>query len=148
MNTTSHYTLINKQDIEKIKSKFFQKKSNRIILHTKSSIQQEMIIAQKKNYYFPVKKNIQSDQTFTILYGRLLIIIFDNKNNIIEKFILSKKKNFICRIKKNVYHCDIALSKVSVHLETKSGVFSNKTNKLLKFPNSNLVIKKILKAIR
>ena len=56
MNTTSHYTLINKQDIEKIKSKFFQKKSNRIILHTKSSIQQEMIIAQKKIIIFQSKK--------------------------------------------------------------------------------------------
>ena len=103
-------------------------------------------------FEYIIKNNLWEKPSLIYVFNEIYPILKKNnlhkKTNIIKKYLLSKKKNVICRIKKNVYHCDIALSKVSVHLETKSGVFSNKTNKLSKFPNSNLIIKKLLKAIR
>ena len=118
MINSNKYLIINKKKIFQLFKKL--KSSNRIILHKKNSPQQEMIIAQKKNYFYPVKKNTQSDQTFTIFYGKLLILIFNEKGKLIKKVILSQNENIICRVEKNVYHCDIALSKFSVHFETKS----------------------------
>tara|TARA_Y100001970_G_scaffold243094_1_gene308049 strand:+ start:2530 stop:2973 length:444 start_codon:yes stop_codon:yes gene_type:complete len=143
---SNKYILINKSDLLKISTSL--KKSSRIILHKKNSVQQEMIIAQKKNYYYPIKKNIQSDQTFTLLHGKLLLLIFDNKGKIIKKVLLQKNKNIICRIKKNTYHCDIALSNIAIHLETKFGIFTKKTNKFANFKNSIEIINKELKNIK
>ena len=147
MRSLSNYLIVNNSNIRKLKTRLKYKKSARIILHHKFSKQQEMIIAQKKHYYFPIKKNTQSDQSFTIIFGKILIQIFDKRGKIKKKILLSKKKNLMCRVKKGTYHCDIALSKFSVHLETKSGVFTNKTNSFGNFPKADSSIKKILKKI-
>ena len=92
-----------------------------------------MIICQKKNNFFPPKKNTVSDQTFFILEGKLLIVIFDKIGNITSKTILSKNSNLMVRVKKNVYHCDIPLSNFAIHLEIKNCIFNNKVNKIAKF---------------
>jgi len=145
MSSLKNCLIVKKKDIYKLKKKLKFKKSARIILHHKFPKQQEMIIAQKKHYYFPVKKNTQSDQSFTILIGKLLILIFDKKGRIKQKILLSKKNNLMCRVKKGTYHCDISLSKFAVHLESKSGVFTKKTNSFGDFPKVDSDIKKILK---
>lgn len=142
---SNNYITISKKEIDKIRSGIKTRNSCRIILHKKNSPQQEMLIAQKKNYYFPIKKNIKSDQTFTIITGKLLILIFSKKGKLIKKILLSKSKNIICRIKRNTYHCDISLSSPAIHLETKSGKFSKKNNSFGNFPKANLLIKKLIK---
>tara|TARA_Y100001970_G_C14259345_1_gene878516 strand:+ start:6470 stop:6913 length:444 start_codon:yes stop_codon:yes gene_type:complete len=146
MLNSNKYILIDKKKISRLFKNL--KSTKRIILHKKNSPQQEMIIAQKKNYYYPVKKNTQSDQTFTILHGKLLILIFSKRGKLIKKILLSQNKNIICRIKKNIFHCDIAISKFSLHLETKSGVFKKNTNKFAKFKNLPMTISKELKKKR
>ena len=145
MTYNKNFTIVDQKKIKKIKSKLSSKNSARIILHNRKSSQQEMLIAQKKYYFYPVKKNIQSDQTFTIISGRLLILIFNNHGKLKKKIFLSKNKNIICRVKKNTYHCDISLSKFSLHLETKHGLFTKKTNYIGNFPKTNQIIKKLIK---
>ena len=54
---------------------------------------QEMIIWQKKGYYYPIKKNVKSDQTFVILSGSLKILLFDYKGKITKSITLNKKNN-------------------------------------------------------
>ena len=56
MSSLKNCLIVKKKDIYKLKKKLKFKKSARIILHHKFPKQQEMIIAQKKHYYFPVKK--------------------------------------------------------------------------------------------
>lgn len=94
MSSLKNCLIVKKKDIYKLKKKLKFKKSARIILHHKFPKQQEMIIAQKKHYYFPVKKNTQSDQSFTILIGKLLILIFDKRGRIKKKNTIVKKKQF------------------------------------------------------
>ena len=108
--------LVNISDINNLKKIFKKTKLNsRICIHKNvNDNHQEMIIIQGKKNFFPPKKNIKSDQTFLIIEGKLLIIIFDNFGNIISKNILSKKKNLLVRVKKNTYHCDIPLTKYAI----------------------------------
>ena len=47
---SNKYILINKKDLLKISKSL--KKSARITIHKKKSPQQEMLIAQKKNYFY------------------------------------------------------------------------------------------------
>ena len=131
----NNYKMINKKKLSTIKNFFLKTKENsRICLHQNiDDTHQEMIILQKKHSYFPPKKNIKSDQTFFIIEGQLMVIIFDNKGNIKSKIILSKKNNLMLRVKKNTFHCDIPLSKFAIHYESKNCQFNKFTNKLAKF---------------
>lgn len=125
----------NVKDIKILKKKLIKNKlNNRLCFHNKNNDkQQEMIVCQKKGMFFPPKKNTVSDQSFLILEGKLLIIIFDKIGKIKKKIILSRNDNIFARIKKNIYHCDIPLTKISIHLETKNCLFDNNTNRLAKF---------------
>ena len=103
--------------------------ASRLCLHkSKKDKHQEMIIWQKKGYYYPIKKNIKSDQTFIILSGSLKLLLFDSKGNITKKLVLNKKNNLIARVKKNTFFCDIAISNKTIHFETKNSSYSKNNN--------------------
>lgn len=94
---------------------------------------QEMIIWQKKGYYYPIKKNVKSDQTFVILSGSLKLILFNSKGKITKSLVLNKKNNLIARVKKNTFFCDIAMSHNTIHFETKNSTFSRNNNVFANF---------------
>ena len=127
--------LINLKSLISLNKKILTSNFNqRLCLHKNvKDTHQEMVIIQHKNNFFPPKKNTKSDQTFFILKGKLLILIFNSKGKILSRTILSKKNNLLIRVKKNTYHCDIPLTKIAIHLETKNCKFDKSTNKLAKF---------------
>ena len=119
---------------KEIKRLINDKENRRICLHKKiNDRHQEMFIFQKKKNFFPPKKNLKSDQSFFIIKGKLLILVFNNKGKIRKKIILKKNGTFYARIKKNIYHCDIPISKYSIHLETKNCIFKKNINRIAKF---------------
>ena len=60
--------IFNKKEINKIINKSKKLNSYRICFHKNMKDKhQEMIIYQKKGYYYPPKKNTKSDQTFFIV---------------------------------------------------------------------------------
>ena len=141
LNNNSKTRVINKSNIDFL---FKQLSGSRICLHQNNhDPNQEMIIAQSKLKFYPPKKNLHTDQTFTIIRGKLLILIFDNKGKITQRHILSKKNNIICRVKKGVYHCDIAISKKSVHLESNNQSFNKRKIVFLKEKYHKYLIKEI-----
>ena len=106
---------------------------SRICLHKNNlDVNQEMIIYQTRMKYFPPKKNLITDQTFTIIKGRLLIITFDNFGKINKRVLLDGKKNIICRVSKGVYHCDVPISRFSIHIESNNQSFKNRKIVFLK----------------
>lgn len=127
--------IINFKDLSKLKKRTnLDLENKRICLHDRiNDRQQEMIICQKKNNFFPPKKNTASDQSFLILEGKLLIVTFDELGNITGKTLLSKDSDLFIRVKKNIYHCDIPISNIAIHLEIKNCIFNNKVNKIAKF---------------
>ena len=142
-----NFKTINLKDLKNLKRNSKNNNINsRFCLHEQNNDrQQEMIICQKKHLFFPPKKNIKSDQSFFILEGKLLVIIFDNFGKIKKKILLSKNKNLCVRVKKNTYHCDIPLTSISIHLETKNCIFNQNVNKIAKF---DFDPKKILKKLK
>ena len=139
---------VNSKMLLKILNSSKKKNMNiRYCLHNKrNDKQQEMVICQKQKLFFPPKKNTKSDQTFLILYGKLLIIIFNSQGKIIKKIILSKNNKIMARVKKNIYHCDIPLTNYSIHLETKNSIFDKNLNKFAKFDfNRDKMLKNLKK---
>ena len=133
-NLNKDIKIFNKKEINKIINKYKKLNSYRICFHKNSSDKhQEMIIYQKKGYYYPPKKNTKSDQTFHIISGKLKIIIFDKIGKIKKKIILSPSTNLYARIKKGVYFCDIAMTDKTLHLETKNCIYNDNTNKFASF---------------
>ena len=137
MNTKKAFYFNKNSPIKKITIKQLelklQKKFKRVCFHNNiSDPHQEMLISQKKLSFYPPKKNISTDQTFLIIKGKLMILIFDSKGKILEKVLLSKKKNYICRVKKNIYHCDVPLSNNTIHYESNNHSFKTRKIRFLK----------------
>ena len=125
----NRYKIIDKNSLKKLIQFGKKKNVSRYCLHKSiKDKHQEMVIWQKKGYFYPIKKNIKSDQTFVILSGSLKILIFDVNGKIVKTIYLNTRKNLIARIKKNTYFCDISLSNKTIHLETKNGSFSKNNN--------------------
>ena len=91
---------------------------------------QLMMIWQKKNYYYPPKKFLDSHKIYILIKGKLNVYIFDHKGNVKQTHYLSKSNN-ICRIKKNVYHADIANTNISIHCEVTNHSFNGRKIKFL-----------------
>ena len=125
----SSYFFPKQTNIKKINLTILKKTNNNfkiIFLHDSlSDTNQEMVIYQKKLIFYPPKKYTTSDQTFLIIKGKLIIIIFDSRGKILEKFLLGKK-NLLCRIKKGIYHCDIPLTKDTIHFESNNHSFKKR----------------------
>ena len=137
MDTKKAFYFNKKLSIKKITLKQLKlkldKKFKRVCFHNNiSDPHQEMLISQKKLSYYPPKKNILTDQTFLIIEGKLMILIFDSRGKILEKVILSKKDNYLCRVKKNTYHCDVPLSNNTIHFESNNHAFKKRKIQFLK----------------
>ena len=128
-NSNSH---LKKITLKQLKLKL-QKKFKRVCFHNNiNDSHQEMVISQKKLNTYPPKKNTTTDQTFLIIRGKLMILIFNSRGKILEKVMLSKKKNYLCRVKKGVYHCDVPLSNNTIHYESSNQAFKRRKIEFLK----------------
>ena len=103
---------------------------------------QLMMIWQKKNYYFPPKKFLDTQKLYFLNKGRLNIYIFDTMGKLLQIHKLSKN-NPICKVKRNVYHADVAKSSYSIHSEVTAHSFKNRKIVFMKIKNESR-LKKIL----
>jgi cupin fold WbuC family metalloprotein len=129
-NKSKFFSSFSKKDL---KFYFMKKEYQRINFHKNFyDTNQEMIIYRKnKNIFFPPKKYLNTDQSFLILKGKILMLIFNNSGKIIKKIILDKN-NFFLRVRKKVLHCDIPLTKNVIHLESNTVSFKKRKIVFLK----------------
>ena len=107
------------------------KKDVRICLHTsKKSNHHDMIILQKKNNFYP-PINIYEGETYHIIKGSMVCILFNDAGKISKIFKL--KKNDIFRTPINVYHTMSPISQYVVYHESKTGPFLKRGDSI--FPN-------------
>jgi cupin fold WbuC family metalloprotein len=98
----------------------------RICMHEKNSpFTSEMIIAQHRHYYFPPKLRLDSNVSFTVLSGILGIYIFDLHGTLLDYSIVDGKNSFYSRVQKGIYHVDIPITPLSIHLEIVSCTTKN-----------------------
>ena len=136
----NHSITLKKYQKKKLKK---DQKVFRYIFHkNEKDKDQLMMIWQKKNYYFPPKKFLDTQKIYFLNKGRLNIYIFDVVGKLLQIHKLSKN-NPVCKIKKNVYHADVAKSSYTIHCEVTSHSFKNRKIVFLKSKNQSK-IKKIL----
>ena len=101
-----------------------------------------MMIWQKKNYYFPPKKFLDTQKIYFLNKGKLNIYIFDVSGRLLQIHKLSKN-NPICKIKKNVFHADVAKSSYAIHCEVTAHSFKSRKIVFMNLKNESK-IKQIL----
>jgi hypothetical protein len=83
----------------------------------------------------PAKLHIRREKSYQVLVGKLRLTIYDEKRQ--KKFIfdLSAKDMIPLRVPPGVFHHDRPLTKRCVHLETISGSFIRKKDRILAPPS-------------
>ena len=97
---------------------------------------QLMMIWQRKNYFYPPKKFLDSQKLYFLNKGKLNVYIF-NKNGRLLKVHKLSKENPVCKVKKNVYHADVAKSSYSIHCEVTAHSFINRKNVFMRIKNQS-----------
>lgn len=109
-----------------------EKKDIRICLHpSKKSNHHDMVILQQKNNFYTPHKHLRKGETYHIIKGSMVCILFDEKGKI--KNICRLKKNDIFRTPLNIYHTMSPISKYVIYHESKTGPFLKKGDSI--FPS-------------
>ena len=110
------------------------KKDLRICLHKdiKAKHHDMIILQQKKNFFLP-HKHSSKGETYNILYGSMVCILFKNNGNIKKTILLKKKEIFRTPI--NIYHTMFPISNFVIFHESKIGQMLKKGDSL--FPKWN-----------
>lgn len=118
--------------LKKFHKKF--KKDVRICLHknNKSKHHDMIILQQKKNFYKP-HKHKKKGETYHIIYGSMICILFTNTGVVQKTCVI--KKNDIFRTPINKYHTMMPLSEYVIYHESKPGPFLKKGDSI--FPDWN-----------
>ena len=117
-NKNIKLSLKNKKDVYKFLN---DRKCNfRLCLNIDSNENyHNMIICDIKNNYFPPHKHKNTDETLHVIFGELIILVFEDDGNIIKADTLIKGE--IIRIPKETYHMIIAKTKYAIYAESKLG---------------------------
>lgn len=111
----------------KILIDFFNKtkKDIRICLHTsKKSNHHDMVILQQKNNFYIPHKHLRKGETYHIIKGSMVCILFKDNGKVSK--VCKLKKNDIFRTPLNVYHTMSPTSKYVIYHESKIGPFLKK----------------------
>lgn len=92
---------------------------------------QEMIIVQHAAQYFPPKQHPQKAKSFHILAGELAVFTFNSSGDTTSAHRLAPGATFLQRVGPGIYHTDIPLTSLAVHLETTTGPFQRESDRLM-----------------
>jgi len=104
-----------------------------------------IILQQKKNFYKPHKHKSKAE-TYHMISGKMIVIIFKNDGKILNSKIIGGKDVF--RVPSNTFHTMIPLTKYVIYHENKNGPFIRKgdsiyPNWINKFPDQSSLLKKL-----
>jgi cupin fold WbuC family metalloprotein len=103
-----------------------KREDHRLCLHNSKKSKLHVMVnclIKKKNVI--LQAHSTKDEFYYIIKGKLKINIYSGKKKIINKIILGKKNKFYF-LKKKIIHSTIALSKICIFLECRTGPFDSK----------------------
>jgi cupin fold WbuC family metalloprotein len=119
-------TVVNDALVDELtaKSEGAGKCNARICLHPNpDSNFHEMIILERKGYYFPPHRHVGKAQSVHILRGEAAVFVFDGGRGRAHCTVLGRDGNLIIRIAENAYHLTLPLTDYVVYHEGKPGPF-------------------------
>tara|TARA_B100001964_G_C14000453_1_gene494749 strand:- start:456 stop:809 length:354 start_codon:yes stop_codon:yes gene_type:complete len=82
-----------------------------------------MIILQHKGTYVRPHMHLAKTETYQLIEGEHLVVVFDEKGNVIDSCNMSLEDNFLYRFEKNQFHTSIPKSDFVIFHESKIGPF-------------------------
>jgi len=128
--TTEPITKIDKSDIDKLKilSRSNPRKRIRICTHPDIGDNiHEMIIIHANGAYITPHKHIGKSESFHIIEGLLLVVIFDDQGNITEQIRMGDRESgldFYYRLPEDHFHTVVPQSELVVFHEVTHGPFT------------------------
>ena len=129
--TTENITKINSADIDQLKVLSRSNPRKRIRICTHPNIEDnihEMIIVHASGAYIIPHKHIGKSESFHIIEGLLLVVIFDERGNIIEQIRMGNSESgltFYYRLPANHFHTVVPQSELVVFHEVTHGPFNS-----------------------
>lgn len=123
---------INDQKIQELKQKALKNFSGKVRLCLHRNIREslhEMIIVLCKNVYIRPHKHVMKTESFHVIEGSFLLIIFDKNGKEIKRILINKeqrKNNFLCRLNRNIWHMIIPVTDFVVFHEVTNGPYIRK----------------------
>ena len=146
-------TVFNKKFISFLESNYLKyKKDIRICMHKNTSDRHhDMIILQQKKIFYLPHKHLNKGETYHIIKGKMMCVLFYNNGKIKSKYIISK--NEIFRTPLNTFHTMVPLTNYVIYHESKTGPFLKKSDSIFppwvnKFKKSKQEILKFKKKLR
>lgn len=96
----------------------------------------EMVIVHRRGVYVRPHKHVDKSESFHIIEGSLLVVIFDDGGNLVDRIEMGGKgvgRCCICRMEKGIWHSVIPTSEVVVFHEITKGPFTGKGDSI--YPN-------------
>ena len=146
-------TVFNSKFIDFLERNYLKhKKDIRICMHKKSLDKHHdmIILQQKKNFYLP-HKHLRKGETYHIIKGRMVCVLFNNNGKVKSKCVL--KKNDIFRTPINTFHTMSPITNYVIYHESKVGPFLKKNDSVFpswinKFKGNKKEILKFKKNLR
>ena len=152
---TTNKSFINTEILDIMQDSVVKEKTNiRVSLHSSpDNLFHNMIIAQGDFTYNKPHKHVNKAETYHILYGEQLVVIFNDDGTISDKFLMSKEENMIYRFEKGIFHMTIPLTPCCIFHESKIGPFVREGDSIFASwaPNENesqQFISNLLKGIK
>jgi cupin fold WbuC family metalloprotein len=96
----------------------------RVCLHTTpASNFHEMVILERRGYYYPPHKHLGKAQSCNILRGQAAVFVFDDEGNVTHTCVLGQNGNLIFRIGEYRHHLTLPLTEFVIYHECKPGPF-------------------------
>lgn len=106
--------------------KLFNKKFKedlRICMHQSlKSLDQNMILLQNRDNFYPPHKHLKCGDTYHVIEGRLLVCFFSNSGKLTSRHVV--KSNEVFKSPPNIYHCTKPLTSYVIFHESRAGKFS------------------------
>lgn len=124
--------IVNKEMINELVeiSKNDGNKNIRLCLHSspEESLHDMIILEYKDKKCRKAHKHSDKDETLVMLYGKMLVMLFDEQGELIYKNILDAENNRVYRNARNKYHAYLPTSDFVIYKETKQGPFKQTDN--------------------
>lgn len=104
----------------------------RYCLHRRADdLLQEMIVLQFRDRFFPPKKHPHKPKSFRVLEGELGLFVFSPNGDVVHAVRLLPDESITFRVGAGLFHADLPLTPIAIHVETTTGPFMGEHDRVL-----------------
>ena len=132
-------TTLGREDFQRLENVASAHPSNRArfcLHHSDNDLVQQMIICLAKDSYVRPHRHINKAESFHIIKGEILVVVFNEDGSITKKIIMSASDELSCKVYRlapGLWHTVIPLSSAAIFHEVTSGPFLKEESEFSKW---------------